>query len=52
VIDPAARPVVVGAALASRASNTPYEGRTMHGAVRHTVARGQVVVLEGELVER
>ena len=52
VIDPAARPVVEGAALASRASNTPYEGRTMHGAVRHTVARGQVVVLEGELVTR
>jgi dihydroorotase len=52
VIDPAARPVVKGAALASRASNTPYEGRTMHGAVRHTVARGHVVVLDGELVTR
>jgi dihydroorotase len=47
VVDPAARPVVRAEELASKARNTPYEGMTMTGAVRHTVARGVAVVIDG-----
>ena len=49
VFDPAARPVVSREDLASRAKNTPYDGRTMLGAVRHTAARGRLVVVDGEV---
>ena len=49
VLDPAARPVVDPAALQSRSSNTPYAGRTLQGEVRHTVAKGRAVKLDGEL---
>lgn len=48
VIDPEATWTVEGSSLASLAANTPYEGRTMHGAIRHTVLRGEPVVLEGK----
>jgi dihydroorotase len=50
VFDSSARPVVISEQLASKARNSPYEGRTMMGAVRHTVVRGQAVVIEGEAV--
>ncbi len=50
VFDPSARPVVSREDLASRAKNTPYDGRTMLGAVRHTAARGRLVVVDGEVV--
>jgi dihydroorotase len=46
VFDPAALSVVDAGALASRSRNTPYAGRTFHGAVRHTVLRGEPVVID------
>jgi dihydroorotase len=36
--------------LASRASNTPYDGRAMTGKVRALIAKGALVVHEGSLV--
>jgi dihydroorotase len=47
VIDPAATWVVDPDALASRARNTPYAGRKLTGRVRHTVLRGEPVVVDG-----
>jgi len=35
--------------LQSRARNTPYDGRAMSGRVTTTIARGQLVVHEGQL---
>jgi dihydroorotase len=46
VFDPAATTVVDPARLASRSRNTPYAGRTFTGAVRHTVLRGEPVVID------
>ncbi len=46
VFDPAATTVVTSAGLASRSRNTPYAGRTFQGAVRHTVLRGEPVVID------
>ena len=48
VVDLDARPIVDPERLASRARNTPYAGRVMQGAVRHTIARGDAVVIDGE----
>jgi dihydroorotase len=48
VIDPAATWVVEPAKLASRARNTPYAGRRLTGRVRHTLLRGEPVVVDGE----
>ncbi len=48
VIDPAARWVVDPDALASRSRNTPYAGRKLTGRVRHTLLRGEPVVVDGE----
>ncbi len=48
VLDPAARWTVDPGALASRSRNTPWAGRTLVGAVRHTVHRGEPVVVDGE----
>jgi dihydroorotase len=48
VIDPAARWVVEPDRLASRSRNTPYAGRTLTGRVRHTILRGEPVVIDGE----
>jgi dihydroorotase len=48
VIDPAARWVVNAKAMASRSRNTPYAGRRLTGQVRHTVLRGEPVVVAGE----
>jgi dihydroorotase len=50
VLDPAARPVVDPTKLQSRSSNTPYAGRTLLAGVRHTIARGHAVVVDGELI--
>ena len=47
VFDPDARWTVVPDALASRARNTPYAGRELRGRVRHTILRGEPVVLDG-----
>ena len=48
VFDPSATWVVDPAALASRSRNTPYAGRTLTGKVRHTLLRGEPVVVDGE----
>jgi dihydroorotase len=49
VFDPAACWQVDRFALASRASNTPYDQREMRGRVRALVVRGALVVNEGSL---
>jgi dihydroorotase len=48
VIDPSASWTVDPSALASRARNTPFAGRTLCGRVRHTVFAGEAVVVGGE----
>ena len=48
VIDPAAVWVVEAERLASRSRNTPYAGRKLTGRVRHTLLRGEPVVVDGE----
>jgi dihydroorotase len=50
IFDPNDRWVVAADALASRASNTPYAGRTLCGRTRHTVLRGTPVVVDGSAV--
>jgi dihydroorotase len=39
---------VSGSTMASRSMNTPYEKRKVVGRVRHTILRGQPVVIDGE----
>jgi dihydroorotase len=46
VFDPTASTVVDPMHLASRSRNTPYAGRTFTGAVRHTILRGEPVVID------
>jgi dihydroorotase len=46
IFDPAATTLVDPACLASRSRNTPYAGRRFAGAVRHTVLRGEAVVID------
>jgi dihydroorotase len=48
VVDPAERWTVDPARLASRSRNTPYAGMALTGRVRHTVLRGEPVVVAGE----
>ncbi|HEY1278419.1 MAG TPA: dihydroorotase [Acidimicrobiales bacterium] len=48
VIDPAVVWIVDPDGLASRARNTPYAGRKLTGRVRHTLWRGEAVVVDGE----
>jgi dihydroorotase len=48
VIDPTATWTVEPDRLASRARNTPYAGRTLTGRVRHTLLRGEAVVVDAE----
>jgi len=47
VIDPSVRWEVDPVRLASRSRNTPYAGRKLTGRVRHTVLRGEAVVVDG-----
>lgn len=47
VIDPAETWTVDAGRLASRSTNTPYAGRRLTGRVRHTVVRGEPVVVDG-----
>ncbi len=49
VIDPAATWEVDPARLASRSRNTPWAGRVMTGQVRHTVFRGEAVVVDAQV---
>lgn len=48
VIDPEVRWTVDGEVMASRSSNTPFQGRELHGRVRHTICHGEPVVISGE----
>jgi dihydroorotase len=48
VVDPDETWTVSGVAMASLSSNTPYEGRTLRGRVRHTIRAGVPVVVDGE----
>lgn len=48
VVDPAATWTVDADRLASRSRNTPYAGMTLTGRVRHTVLRGEPVVIDAE----
>ena len=48
VIDPDHAWTVSGAAMASRSSNTPYEGRQVRGRIRHTVLHGEPVVIDAQ----
>lgn len=48
VLDPDAEWTVSGAAMAGPSRNTPFEGRTVRGRVRHTIRRGEAVVVNGE----
>lgn len=48
VIDPTATWTVDPARLASKARNTPYAGRTLTGRARHTIYRGEPVVIDAE----
>lgn len=48
VFDPAEQWEVDPAKLASRSRNTPWGGRTLQGRVRHTIYRGEPVVVGGE----
>jgi dihydroorotase len=46
VFDPSCPWLVRPEHLASRSANTPYAGRTLGGTVRHTVLRGEPVVVD------
>jgi dihydroorotase len=46
VFDPTESWTVDPSALASRSRNTPYAGRRLTGRVRHTVLRGEAVVID------
>jgi dihydroorotase len=48
VIDPDQTWEVVPTRLASRSRNTPYAGRRLRAKVRHTLYRGDPVVIDGE----
>jgi dihydroorotase len=50
VIDPAETWVVDAANLASRSRNSPFDGRKLTGRVRHTICRGEPVVIDGKAV--
>ena len=47
VVDPATAWEVDPARMASRSRNTPYAGRKLTGRVRHTLLRGEPVVVDG-----
>ncbi|GAA4923491.1 dihydroorotase [Actinomycetospora succinea] len=49
LVDPEAAWTVRGAALASRAENTPYEGMEMPASVVHTMLRGRWTVRDGKV---
>lgn len=51
VVDPSLETTVDRHALASLARNTPYDGRTITGGVRHTVVAGIVALRNGEFTQ-
>ncbi len=48
VIDPSLAWTVSGESLASRSSNTPFDGREVTGRARHTIVDGEIVVQDAE----
>jgi dihydroorotase len=48
VLDPRQEWQVDAHRLASRARNTPFDGRTLTGKVRHTLLAGDPIVIDGE----
>jgi dihydroorotase len=48
VIDPALTWVVEPASMATKSRNCPYAGRKLTGRVRHTLLRGEPVVIDAE----
>ncbi len=50
VIDPAVTWEVDPTRLASRSRNTPWAGRVMTGQIRHTVFRGEPVVVDAQVM--
>ncbi|HYX44682.1 MAG TPA: dihydroorotase [Acidimicrobiales bacterium] len=48
VFDPSAPWLVEPGQLASRSRNTPFAGRKLTGRVRHTLLRGEPVVVDGQ----
>ena len=52
LVDPDEPWTVRGSALASRASNTPYEGMRLPAVVVATVLRGRITALDGKVVTR
>ena len=48
VIDTTATWTVTRSGLVGRSRNTPFEGQTLRGRVRHTIFRGEPVVVDGE----
>lgn len=48
VIDPTEEWTVSAAGMASASRNTPYEGRRLRGRVRHTLLRGEPVVIDSQ----
>ena len=48
IIDPNTTWTVSGDAMASRSNNTPYEGMAVRGRTRHTILKGEAVVIDGE----
>jgi dihydroorotase len=49
VVDPDDTWVVDPTALASASRNTPYAGQTLRGVVRHTLLRGEAIVVDGKV---
>jgi dihydroorotase len=49
IFDPTERWTVSAQSLASRATNTPYDGRSVLGRVRTTIVKGHLVVRDGVL---
>jgi dihydroorotase len=49
LVDPDAQWTVRGAALASKAANTPYEGMRLPGAVVATILRGRITARNGKV---
>jgi dihydroorotase len=47
VLDPEVRWTVDGAALHSRARNSPYHGRELTGRAVHTLLRGRFTLRDG-----
>jgi dihydroorotase len=50
VFDPNLEWVVDVGQFASKSSNSPFVGRTVRGRIRHTLLRGEPVVLDGRAV--